>query len=62
VDLFGFGLPLAVPGATDSSAGAPSEEAPRDTRPRNATQLYREVDRLMTTLVRGVEVRRQLRG
>jgi hypothetical protein len=36
-------------------------EARRDAKPRTATQLYREVDRLMTTVVRSGEVRTQQR-
>ena len=51
-------LPLALPGLV--AADAP--DAPRDPRPRDATALYREVDRMMTTLVRSLEVKQQQRA
>jgi hypothetical protein len=56
--MFGSGLPLAIPAPIDADAAA---DARRDERPRSATQLYREVDRMMTTLVRSLEVQGQQR-
>ena len=55
--MLSFGLPLVVPAVDSDAAG----DVRRDTKPRTATQLYREVDRLMTTVVRSVEVRTQQR-
>lgn len=54
--MLSFGLPLAIPGIVDTDS---STATLRDAKPRTATQLYREVDRLMTTLVRGFEVSAQ---
>ena len=56
--MLSFGLPLALPGIVDFEVPAESRQ---NAKPRTATQLYREVDRLMTTVVRGTEVRTQQR-
>ncbi|MBM4375477.1 MAG: hypothetical protein FJ095_10360 [Deltaproteobacteria bacterium] len=56
--MFGFSLPLAIPAMIESDA--PSN-ARRDERPKSATQLYREVDRMVTTLVRSLELQGQER-
>jgi hypothetical protein len=57
--MLSFGLPLAVPGLVDSD---PNDPARKEDKPRTASQLYREVDRLMTTLVRSSEVNAQVRS
>jgi len=56
--MLGSVLPLAVPGMPEMDA---TSEARRDERPKNATELYRQVDRIMTTLVRNGELRGQER-
>jgi hypothetical protein len=58
VDSLVFGLPLLVPGTMGESG---SDATQRNAKPQTATQLYREVDRLMTTVVRSVEVHSQIR-
>lgn len=54
--MLSLGLPLTQP-SEPRDAGV--ERFVDEPRPKNATQLYREIDRLMTTLVRTTELRLQ---